>query len=312
MSTSNIKSELKNTTAASHGGVNVDVSVAALVKAIDAELAGKDRADVQGNKRRELALQIAMSFPETLAVWKVRVEQWHGKDGKLRDACRVWAMGILELTNDDDGAYRRNKVAAFMGSLTFAVDMIANKYESDIVFADAAKKTVTKIKGDSRLLLAVWRVEGWNDKTPPKCDTTMHLVLAGRTGEKERGKAVSWAQLDAIVRDIAGRKQASRPSAVTISENKPVEALQTLSVIAGRAKSEHFGNVASRLQAIDTAEDIAALGTVGDSMSDARKQLEIAFQRVRDLIKTEAAAVLKEHKGDPEAAALVRAAMSGK
>lgn len=302
------KSELKNTTALSNAP---EITMDALVKAVNAEQAGKDRADFNGNRRRLIALQLATAYPETLSQWRAQVIAWHSQDSEQRKACADWAAavcGVDELKASDPE--RRNVVHALINSVTFAVDVIAGNYADDIVFSGK----VQFIKGGSRLAHAVWRVLGWTDsknKSVSVRSPDMDLGLAPRTADKNAGSNVSWAQLGDIIRELSNRKATGRSKAQTVTSNKPVDALKIVSSIAAMPDvPAHFKNGGARIQSIDTAEDILALALTGDECKALRDHFAKAFEQARELVRASAAAAIAAAKGNPEAASAIKATLT--
>lgn len=285
-----------------------EVTLDALVKTVHAEQAGKDRADLNGNKRRSIALQLALAYPETLAQWRAQVIALHSKDSEQRAACMDWAAAVLdvhEMTKSDPE--RRNPVNAFLNAITFAVDCVQGNYADDINMSGK----VPFIEGRSRLAIAVWRVLKWseNKKLDGKRSSDMSISVVSKSAEKDAGSAVSWAVLSDCIRDLSGRKATNRHVKQAISAAKPLEALQVISNIAAADVSAHFKSGGARIQSIDTAEDILALASSGEEFAALNKRAATLFEEYREAVRTSAAAAVAAAKGNPDAAAKIAATL---
>ena len=258
-----------------------EVTIEALVKIIADETKAKGTVEEKGGKRRSIALQIAMTYPETAHAWRGLVSYLDSGDEKLRSAARekiIATFGGADL----EGSVKTNHVRRSIDAITFAVDMMKLGYGENIVFNERGGATVA---GSTPLANEIWRIYKWHEnKNMTDRAPSETIKINARQSDKKTGE-VSWPMIENVVREKAGRKatgQSAKAGAKTLSPDKPIEMLKTMGSMAGDVDPVHFKNDASILLAINTSEDVLALALATDKLKEYTKDFEHLFQRMRD------------------------------
>lgn len=257
-----------------------EVSLDNLVKIIADETKAKGTLEEKGGKRRSIALQIAMTYPDTAATWSGWVVSLNSGDDKSKSATRekiIATFGGADL----EGTVKTNHVRRAIDAITFATDMIKLGYAENIVFNERGGATVA---GSTPLANEIWRVYKWHDnKNMQDRSVSEAIKINARQSEKKTGE-VSWPMIENVVRTKAGRKasgQSAKAGGKTITPDKPIEMLKSLGSMAGDVDPVHFQNDASLIAAINTSEDVLALALSNDKLKAYAKRFEELFEQAR-------------------------------
>lgn len=260
----------------------------------------KAKAETKGSAAYSFALR-ASHDKDTLSQFQRFTARWEETDTKLKDANReafahfIGADSLIEKVNDKERktADYRNLIGAQIKRVMFAVDMHTLGFTEFVIINE---KGVAYIKGGSPLASLVWLKLDWANKkaVSEKRSELQDISLVQRTSLASPGD-VSWSKLADIIAEKMNRKQggndATRP--VSVSVKQPLAALKAVSNIASNVDASHFNNVESRIQALQTGEDILALAIEGDEYKEVRAEVDKAIEKARAILNDKLVAKAK-------------------
>lgn len=266
-----------------------------------AEIDSKAKAERKGASAYMHVLQ-ASDDGDNRASWHRMLSNMGDDDSKVSDAGRkTFAdyIGANDLIEYVDGKERksqdyRNLINKQRARIEFALDVHNMGVREFIIISE---KGVAYVKGGSTLANKVWQTLEWHNKKAisEKRTPDMDIPLTLRASDRGAGE-LSWAMLADIV-GRANNRKATQPTVkpVTIASS-PIAGLHMVKAMAAKENAEtHFSNVESRMLALDTAEDVAALACEGDDMADVRKMLDTAFEKAREILQAKINAKMKLH-----------------
>lgn len=262
-----------------------------------AEIDNRSKADMKASNALMFAV-LATDSPVILSDWRNVIADFHNGDEKLRDKARtdfakyIGAEAFLETSGDGPARKTqdyRNLVLRQYQRIQFAVDVHTLGYREAIIIHDNTKNMTAYVKGNSTLATAIWAAKKWQDNktVSGKRNPMMDILIAQRASATQQGE-VSWAGLAEMVAKWSNRTGNTVRKAVTVSAKAPIAALKAVSgIISNTDMPVHFSSVESRMQALETSEDIMAFAVEGDdpAITDLRTKYNAVIEEVREYLQ---------------------------